>query len=127
MRRSQGGDQTFETIRSRYDTWAENRPPRPVADDDPNWSPRGPEPGLSMGRMIPMAIGAGIGVLLLILAALSLWNAASWAEYGREPATIGYIVTACFLIVAGLGGILASLNHGMRVLDPHRAPAHGHH
>jgi hypothetical protein len=126
MRRSQGGDRTFETIRSRYDTWAEDRPPRPV-DYGEDWTPQRPEPGLSMGRMIPLAIGVGTGVLLLILAALSFWNAASWASYGREPATIGYTLTGCFLIVAGIGGILATLNHTLRVLDPNRDPAHGHH
>lgn len=126
MKRSQGGQQTFDTIRARYDTWATNRPPRPVAAYE-DWTPHGPEPEFSMGKMITTAIGVGIGVLLLILAALSFWNAARWSADGREPAAIGYAVTGCFLIVAGLGGLLATLNHNFRVLDPNRRLAHGHH
>jgi hypothetical protein len=125
MKRAHDGGRTFETIRARYDTWAANRPPKPVADDD--WSPRGPEPGLSMGRLIPLAIGVGVGGLLLILAALSLWAAASWSGYDREPATIGFTVAGIFLIVAGVGGILATVKHMLRVLDPDRRVSHGHH
>lgn len=125
MKRSQGGDRTFDTIRSRYDTWAENRPERPVSDEP--WTPYQPEPGLSMGRMIPLAIGVGTGVILLALAAFALYTAFWWAGNGREPATIGYTLTGVFLIVAGIGGILATLNHNLRVLDPSRKPAHAHH
>jgi hypothetical protein len=123
---TQGGDRTFETIRSRYDTWAEHRPPRSVEAYE-DWTPHGPEPEVSMSKMITTAIGVGIGVLLLLLAGLAFWTASNWAGFGREPAVIGYILTGCFLIVAGAGGILATLYHNFRVLDPNRRPAHGHH
>jgi hypothetical protein len=126
MKRTQGGERTFDTVRSRYDAWAENRPASPVAHDE-NWSPRGPQGGMSMSRMVFAAIGVGIGVILLALAAYAFYVASWWAGYGREPATIGYIITGVFLLVAGIGGILATLNHIFRVLDPNRRPAHGHH
>jgi hypothetical protein len=126
MKKTQGGDRTFDTVRSRYDTWAENRPPRPVASYE-DWTPHGPEPEISMGKMITTAIGVGVGLLLLILAALAFYTASNWAAFGREPAVIGYTLAGCFLIVAGVGGILATLNHNFRVLDPNRRPAHGHH
>jgi hypothetical protein len=126
MKRTQGGDRTFDTVRSRYDAWAEDRPPRPAASDD-NWSPRGPETGVSMSRMVYAAIGVGIGVVLLALSAYSFYVASWWAGFGREPATIGYATAGTFLVVAGLGGILGTLNHVFRVLDPSRREAHAHH
>jgi len=126
MKRTQGGDRTFDTIRSRYDNWAEDRPPRPVAAYE-DWSPRGHEPHMSMGKIITTAIGVGIGVVLLILAALAFWTASNWAAFDREPAVIGYIVVGSFLTLGGLSAILATLNHNFRVLDPNRKAAHGHH
>jgi hypothetical protein len=127
MKRIRGADRTFDTVRARYDAWAQNRPPRPV-EDYSDWSPRRePETELSMGKIILTAIGVGIGVILLVLAALSFWAASQWSAMDREPAAVGYIVVGCFLIVAGVGGILATLNHIFRVLDPNRRPAHGHH
>jgi hypothetical protein len=125
MKRTSGGQRTFDTIRSRYDTWAENRPPRPVEAYE-DWTPRGPEPQISMSKMILTAIGVGIGLVLLILAGIAFWSAAWWSDAGREPVVIGYIATGVFLLVSGLGGILATLNHNFRVLDPNRRPPAHH-
>jgi hypothetical protein len=126
MKRTQGGDRTFDTVRSRYDAWATDRPPRPTAQYD-DWSPSGPEEGVSMSRMVFAAIGVGIGVILLALAAYSFYVASWWAGYGREPAVIGFTTTGVFLLVAGVGGIASTLNHIFRVLDPNRRHAHAHH
>lgn len=126
MKRSDGGQRTFDTIRSRYDDWAANRPPRPVAAYE-DWTPHGDEPTISMGKIILTAIGVGTGVLLLAFAAFAFWSASQWGDFGREAASIGYMVVGCFLIVAGVGAIWATLNHNFRVLDPNRRPAHGHH
>jgi hypothetical protein len=125
MKRSSGGQRTFETIRSRYDRWAENPPPRPV-DTGEDWTPRRPQSEMPMSRMITTAIGVGIGVVLLLLAAYAFWSAAWWFDAGREPAAIGYMATGTFLVVSGIGGILATLNHNFRVLDPNRRPAAHH-
>lgn len=125
MRKKGTGDRTFETVRARYDAWAETRPPRPAASE--TWSPRSPEPVFSMGKIILSAIGVGIGVLLLVLAGLSFWTASRWAAFDREAGVVGYVVIGMFLIVAGVSVIAATLNHTLRVLDPRRRPAHGHH
>jgi hypothetical protein len=122
--RGQGGDRTFETIRSRYDAWAEDR--SSVGAGASSWTPSAHEPQSAMPRMIIAAIGVGLGLVLLILAALSAWTAAQWAEMGREPAVIGYILITVFLCIAAIGAIAGSLNHAFRVLDPSRREAHAH-
>src|SRR5690554_307777 len=106
MKRTQGSERTFDTIRDRYDNWAVNRPPRPVAAYE-DWTPGGPEPQVSMSKIVTTAIGVGIGVVLLILAGIAFWTASQWNDFGREPAFIGYALTGFFLVVAGLGGIIA--------------------
>lgn len=122
-RREQGGERTFETVRSRYDEWSRNQP-----DPAPReWSPSGHQPNASMPRIIFAAVGVGVGLLLLLLAALSFWTAWRWADAGREPASIGYIVIGAFLVVAGVGAIAAVLNHNFRVLSPDRPSSHAHH
>ena len=75
-----------------------------------------------MSRMIPAAIGIGLGVLLLALAGLSFYTAGSWAEFGRDGAQTGYALAGVFLTIAGLGGIVATWNHNFRVLT--RRPSH---
>jgi 4-amino-4-deoxy-L-arabinose transferase-like glycosyltransferase len=122
-RRQPGGEQTFETVRSRYDEWSRNRPhPAPA-----EWSPSGHQPNSSMPRSIFAAIGVGLGLLLLLLSAISFWRAWRWADFGREPAAIGFIVVGAFLVVAGVGAIAAVLNHTFRVLSPDRPSSQAHH
>ncbi|CAN5846871.1 hypothetical protein BH23GEM3_BH23GEM3_17230 [soil metagenome] len=115
------GARTYGTVRNRYDAWSENRPATTPND---NWTPGGHQQGISMARIIFAAIGVGIGLLLLLLSGFAFWAASSWAALGREPAAIGYVLVGVFLIVAGVGGIAATLHHNFRVLDPNRAPAH---
>ena len=80
-----------------------------------------------MGKTLFSAIGIGIGVVLLLLAALSFVNAAKWAGYARGGAFVGYSVAGFFLVLAGIGGIAATWNHNFRVLsDAHRSRASHH-
>jgi hypothetical protein len=69
-----------------------------------------------MGKNTSAAIGVVIGLLLLVLATLSFLNAYRWAELARDGAATGYTVVGFFLVLAGAGGIIATLNHNFRVL-----------
>lgn len=122
-RDSKAGAHTFEQIRGQYDEWAESRPPIPRRE-----RPRstGPTLGDTMGKYIFTAIGVGTGILLLTIAAYTFWSAALWVGYARNGAATGYFVTGFFLLIAGVGCILATWNHNFRVLDPDRAPAAHH-
>jgi hypothetical protein len=122
-RRDQGGERTFETVRERYEEWSQNRPPKEEAD----WTPSGLEQVSPMPRIIFAAIGVGTGLVLLALSAISFWRAYWWADFGREPATIGFTVIGAFLLVAGVGAIAGVLNHNFRVLAADRPVSHGHH
>jgi hypothetical protein len=66
--------------------------------------------------MVQAVIGIGIGVVLLALAAYAFYSASYWGSYGRDGAQVGYALTGFFLLVAGLGGIVATWNHNFRVL-----------
>lgn len=78
-----------------------------------------------MGKNVFAAIGVVIGLLLLALAAQSFLSAYRWAELARDGAATGYTVVGFFLLLAGAGGILATLNHNFRVLAPGaRQPSH---
>jgi hypothetical protein len=71
-----------------------------------------------MGKSVSAAIGVVIGLLILALSALSFATAHRWAELARDGAATGYTVVGFFLLIAGLGGIAATLNHNFRVLSP---------
>jgi hypothetical protein len=118
------GERTFDSIRDKYDSHSETAPR--LRPGRPTYS-TGSFDMEGMVKTIGMAAGFGIGLLLLILAAVSAYAASGWAEMGRPSAMIGYALTAVFLVVAGLGGIAATYNHIFRVLDPNRPPSHGHH
>jgi uncharacterized membrane protein len=66
--------------------------------------------------MVFAAVGVGIGVILLGLAVVAFVAAGNWAELGRDGAQVGYSLTGIFLLIAGFGGIAATLNHNFRVL-----------
>lgn len=91
------------------------------------WPEEGlPLPELSEGtaRVVFTAIGMGIGLLMLVLAAVSFAASRSWAEVDRDGASTGYALPVLFLIVSGLGCIAATLNHQFRVA---RGGGGGHH
>lgn len=123
-RKSLNAGSTFETVRRRYDEWQQMKPPvqrraRP--------QPSGPTTGSTMSKMILTGIGVGTGLVLLVLAGLSFWAAASWGGYAHQGASTGYTVVGVFLTIAGIGGALATWNHNFRVLDPNRRASHSHH
>jgi hypothetical protein len=111
---------TYGSIARRYDEWVEIRASRPALERVlPPPLPYTPEPqNTDMGKNVSAAIGVVIGLLLLALAALSFHSAYVWAELARDGAATGYTVVGIFLAIAGLGGIIATLNHNFRVLAP---------
>jgi hypothetical protein len=111
---------TYGSIARRYDEWVEIRARRPALERVlPPPLPYTPEPqNTDMGKNVSAAIGVVIGLLLLALAALSFHSAYVWAELARDGAATGYTVVGIFLAIAGLGGIIATLNHNFRVLAP---------
>lgn len=124
-------ESTYGRVRDKFEEWKEiqaTRPERPrvIAPARP-YTPE-PRTGSSdMGKTAYTAIGVGIGVILLLLAGLTLANAARWGDYARDGAVVGYTVAGLFLVLAGLGGIIATLNHNFRVLpEAHRQKAHSH-
>jgi hypothetical protein len=111
------GDRTLDSIRARYRAWSEANP-----------RPRGPSaitvpviPDAAV-RVLAGATGVGLGLLLLALAVIAFWAAASWGRIDRGGAAVAYTLTGLFLTVAGAGAILATLNHLFNVLR--RPPAH---
>lgn len=118
MKKDETGDRTFGTVRARYQDWFGSGGRRPLPgrtisegrhDSDSQAS------GGDMSKMIGTATGVGIGIVLLVLAAISYRNAGWWNGMGRDGATVGYAVIGFFLTVAGLGAVLATLNHNFRV------------
>lgn len=116
-RREEAGD-TFRTVEGRYESW-----------NDANPRPRGrsalkvPVMSDAAEQMVGMAVGFGAGVLLLVLAAVAAVAANSWAQVERSGAVVGYSVVAFFLVLAGLGALIATWNHAFRVI-PGDAPHH---
>lgn len=113
-------DRTYGKVQQKYDEWIElekNRPARAYLrrDDDYDTPPQNPGDS-DMSRMVFTAIGVGLGVILLALAAFAFYTAASWGDYGRDGASVGYTLVGVFLLIAGIGGIIATWNHNFRVL-----------
>lgn len=119
MSRGPEPDDTMHTVRGRYEQWNEANPRRrgPSAIKVPVMSD-------AAEKLVGMAVGFGVGVLLLLLAAFTFFNAAKWGGVGRDGAQVAYTVTAFFLTLAGLGALAATYNHVFRVI-PGEAP-HGH-
>lgn len=116
MKRDRG---TYDGVRRKYDEFLEIQANRPVLQRVlPPHRPFSPAPAsdTDMGKHVVAAIGIGIGVILLALAAYTLYVADRWADAGLTGASTGYLVVAFFLTVAGIGGIAATLNHNYRVL-----------
>lgn len=108
-------EDTFNTVEGRYDKWSSANP-----------RPRGPSalkvPVMSDAaeKTVGMVAGFGVGVVLLALAAFTAVNAAKWGDIDRSGAQIGYLISAFFLTLAGLGALGATYNHLFRVIpgDP---------
>jgi hypothetical protein len=118
MSRRPDADDTFHTVEGRYQKW-----------NDANPRPRGPSalkvPEMSDAaeRTVGMALGFGAGVLLLLLAAFTAFNAAKWGQIDRSGAHVAYTIAAFFLTLAGLGALAATYNHIFRVM-PGDGPHH---
>jgi hypothetical protein len=125
MKRNRDAGDTFHTVRDRYEEWEEGAPPPRrsegigsvldnlyISDD--------------VIRTIGTAIGVGTGLLMLALAGLSFYTASQWGDIHRDGAATGYTLVGFFLTVSGLGGVLGTLNHNFRVLNPDRESAVHH-
>jgi hypothetical protein len=118
MSRKDPADDTFGTVKDRYDNWSEANPRR-----------RGPSalkvPVMSDAaeKMVGMAVGFGAGAFLLLLALVAGTAAASWARIDRSGAAVGYSIATFFLLLAGLGALAATANHVFRII-PGDAPEH---
>jgi len=117
MSRRPDADDTFQTVEGRYEKWNEANPRR-----------RGPSalkvPVMSDAaeKTVGMAVGFGVGALLLLLAVITALNAAKWGGVDRGGAQVAYNIAAFFLTLAGLGALGATYNHVFRVIpgeDPH--------
>lgn len=111
---SDTGERTFDTVRERYQGWfgsgrSRRLPGRDVSYGDENWD--ADTSGENMSKVVLLGIGVVIGLVLLGLAALSFATAAKWEGYARDGAFVGYSVVGFFLVVAGLGSIIATWNH----------------
>lgn len=111
---------TYGRVSDKYEEFLEIQKQRPVLQRTalPPQRPYSPEPdhGSDMGKTVFTAIGVGIGLLLLALAALSAYTASQWYGVHLNGAFVGYSVVTFFLLLAGIGGITATLNHNFRVL-----------
>lgn len=112
-------EKTYAGIRQRFDDWTEYEASRHERDhlrrtDSDLPPPREGNP--EMSRMVFAAIGVGIGVVLLALSGYAFYTASYWAGFERDGAQVGYTLVGFFLLVAGAGGIAATLNHNFRVL-----------
>lgn len=118
MSRRDPADDTFGTVKDRYEQWSEANPRRrgPSALKIPEISD-------SAEKAVGMAVGFGAGALLLLLAVVAGTAAASWARIDRSGAAVGYSITTFFLLLAGLGALGATLNHVFRII-PGDAPEH---
>jgi hypothetical protein len=77
-----------------------------------------------MGKTVYAAIGFGIGALLLLLAVWAFTVAAKWSGLDRDGAATGYTLVGVFLVISGVGGIIATWKHSFRVLARGRSPSH---
>jgi hypothetical protein len=105
------GESTMRTVRSRADQYDTEQPRR--FSGSAIAVPEIPE---HIARPLSLLVGLGIGAVLLVLFVVSVVAARSWSEIGRSGAVTAYSLTAFFLLVAGLGCTIATLNHHLRVL-----------
>jgi hypothetical protein len=116
-RHGNDGESTYGSVRDRYRQWSEERP-RPRSGSAISM----PELPEGATRLLALAVGLGTGIFLLALAATAYYASGTWGEIERGGALVAYFLTGLFLTIAGLGCILATLNHLFRVLAG--PPAH---
>lgn len=109
---------TYGSVEAKYDEWVEivASKPVPAAKGLPAQRPYTPQTEQDEMGKIFAGIGFGIGALLLLLAVWAFVVAAKWAGLEREGAANGYTLVGVFLVISGVGGILATWNHNFRVL-----------
>lgn len=113
------GESTYGSVRERYRQWSEGRPkPRSGSAISMPELPEG------VVRTAALGIGIGTGLFLLVLAVTAYVAAGTWGDVDRGGATVAYTLTGIFLTIAGVGCILATLNHLFRVLA---GPPPAHH
>lgn len=120
MNRDKG---TYDAVGGKFEEFLEiqkekpllQRVQRPAVEQRPYSPPT--DPGSSMGKNLAIAIGVGLGLLLLLLAGLSAYTASQWSGVHYNGAAVGYTVVTLFLLLSGIGGILATLNHNLRVVN----------
>lgn len=112
-------EKTYAGLRKRYEAWVEYESTRPERDrlrSTGRYEPPTREENPDMSRMVFAVIGVGIGAVLLALSAYAFMTANYWAGFERDGAQVGFTLVGFFLLVAGAGGIVATLNHNFRVL-----------
>ena len=121
-------ENTYGSIGDKFDEYSElaaSRPkPAPPQRGLPPQRPFVPEAHDDGARKVYAAIGLGLAAVLLLLSALSFATAGKWADLARDGAATGYTLVGIFLLIAAVGGGLATWNHNFRVLA---RPAGSHH
>ncbi len=110
-------DPTYKRVQGQYGKFEEAHP-TPRRGTALAWPEEGlplPELRVVTARVVFTAIGLGVGLLMLVLSAVSFAASRSWAALDRDGASTGYALPVLFLIVSGLGCIAATLNHQFRV------------
>lgn len=75
-----------------------------------------------MQRTIVMAVGAGIGILWIGLAAVSLVSAARGLANGRSDWALGWGLVGILLAAAGAASVIGTWWHQYRVLRDDQPP-----
>lgn len=113
---------THRDVSRKFDEFQEARPAAPVGKRAYS---HGAETALLMvtSRPVALLLGFGVALVLLALAVYAFSAAAAWAGINRNGALVGYTIVGLFLIVAGVGGLLATWNHNFRI-PKQPPPAH---
>lgn len=121
-------ENTYGSIGDKFDEYSEiaaSKPkPTPPPRGLPPQRPFVPDAHDDPSRKVFAAIGLGLAALLFVLAALSFATAGKWSGLARDGAATGYTLVGIFLLIASIGGGLATWNHNFRVLA---RPAGSHH
>lgn len=122
-------ENTYGSIGDKFDEYSElaaskpkpSVPQRALPAQRP-YVPHAPDD--DRARKVFATIGLGLAAVLLVLAALSFVTAGKWSGLERDGAATGYTLVGIFLLIASIGGGLATWNHNFRVLA---RPSGSHH